>query len=157
VPPPNVETTLEGDDGIAVSATVRERLEAHRANPTCASCHAIMDPIGFSLEQFDLIGAFRETDSGQPIDTSATLADGTLVDGPGALRAALLDRSEAFVTAMTEKLLTYALGRGLEYTDMPTVRQIVRAAQREDYRFSALIRGIVHSEPFLHQVKGAGN
>ncbi|MGD8810039.1 MAG: DUF1592 domain-containing protein [Gammaproteobacteria bacterium] len=156
VPPPNVETTLEGDDGIAVATTVRERLEAHRANPTCASCHAIMDPIGFSLEQFDLIGAFRESDNGEPIDTSAALVDGTRIDGPAALREALLGRSEAFVTAMTEKLMTYALGRGLEYTDMPTVRKIVHAARQEDYRFSALLSGIVHSEPFLHQVKGAG-
>jgi hypothetical protein len=115
-----------------------------------------MDPIGFSLEQFDLIGAFRESDNGEPIDTSAALVDGTHIDGPAALREALLGRSEAFVTAMTEKLMTYALGRGLEYTDMPTVRKIVHAARQEDYRFSVLLSGIVHSEPFLHQVKGAG-
>jgi hypothetical protein len=153
-PPPNVETTLEGDDGTAVALTVRERLEAHRANPVCASCHAIMDPVGLTLENFDLIGAWRETDGGQPIDTHATLTDGTVIDGPADLRAALLDRSEAFVTTTAEKLLTYALGRRLEYYDMPTIRAIVRRAAEEDYRFSALVLGVVNSEPFRTRVNG---
>ena len=157
VPPPNVETTLAGDDGAEVAQSVRERLEAHRANPVCASCHAIMDPIGFSLENFDLIGAWRDTDGGQVIDTQATLSDGTPVDGPEALRAALLDRSDAFVTTATEKLLTYALGRGLEYYDMPVIRAIVREAAKDEYRFSALILGIVQSEPFRTRVKEARN
>jgi hypothetical protein len=155
VPPPNVETTLEGDDGAVVAASVRERLEAHRANPTCASCHAIMDPVGFSLENFDLIGAWRDTDGGRPIDTHATLTDGTAIDGPQALRAALLERPDAFVETAAERLLTYALGRRLEYYDMPTVRAIVRGAEAEDYRFSALVLGIVRSEPFRTRVKGA--
>jgi hypothetical protein len=154
VPPPNVETTLAGDNGDAIGSTVRARLEAHRGSPTCASCHAIMDPIGFSLENFDLIGAWRDTDEGMQIDTRATLADGTRIDGPGELREALLARSDAFVTTLTEKLLTYALGRGIEYSDMPTVRAIVREAEKADYRFSALIEGIVLSEPFLTRVKG---
>lgn len=154
VPPPDVETTLEGDDGAAVAQTVRERLEAHRENPVCASCHAIMDPIGFSLENFDLIGAWRDLDSGQPIDTRAVLADGTIVDGPATLQAALLSRSDAFVTAATEKLMTYALGRRLEYYDMPTVRAIVADAAADDYRLSALIAGIVASEPFRMRVSG---
>jgi hypothetical protein len=153
VPPPNVETTLEGDDGGAVASSVRERLEAHRANPTCASCHRIMDPIGFALENFDLIGAWRETDAGVPIDATGELVDGTYLDGPAALREALLGRSEAFVTTSTEKLMTYALGRAIEYYDMPTVRAIVRAAAEEDYRFSALVLGIVNSAPFRSKIK----
>lgn len=155
IPPPNVETTLEGDDGPAATASVRERLEAHRSNPTCASCHAIMDPLGFTLENFDLVGAWRQTDGGRPIDTRAALNDGTVVDGPASLRAALLDRSDAFVTAVTERLLTYALGRRLEYYDMPTVRAIVRRARADEFRFSALVLGVVLSEPFRTQVKGA--
>jgi hypothetical protein len=154
VPPPDVETTLEGDDGTAVDLTVRERLEAHRENPVCASCHNIIDPIGFTLENFDLIGAWRDTDSGSPIDTSAVLVDGTVVTGPEDLRAALLDRSEAFIENATEKLMTYALGRRLEYYDMPAIRAIVSRAAADDYRFSSLILGIVQSEPFLTRIKG---
>jgi hypothetical protein len=147
-PPPNVETTLEGDDGAAVATTVRERLEAHRSNPVCASCHQIMDPLGFTLEQFDLIGAWRERDGEQPIDTSARLADGTQLDGPVDLRNALLERREAFVTGVAERLLTYALGRRIEYYDMPTVRAIVRAADADDDRFSAFVLGVARSAPF---------
>lgn len=157
IPPPNVETTLEGDDGAMVAASVRERLEAHRSNPNCASCHAIMDPVGFALENFDLIGAWRDTDGGRPIDTSATLADGTTIDGAAALRTALLSRSSAFVTVATEKLLTYALGRSLEYYDMPTVRAIVRRAEAEENRFSAFVLAVAQSEPFRTRVKGANN
>jgi hypothetical protein len=148
VPPPDVETTLEGDAGELVALSVRERLEAHRENPVCASCHAIMDPIGFTLENFDLIGAWRDTDGGVPIDTSGTLTDGTVVDGPAALREALLGRSEAFVTTASEKLLTYALGRRLEYYDMPAIRAIVSRSAAEDYRFSALVLSVVESEQF---------
>ena len=155
IPPPDVETTLEGDDGGEVAQTVRERLEAHRENPVCASCHAIMDPIGFSLENFDLIGAWRDTDGGQVIDTHATLTDGTVVDGPIALREALLARPEVFVTTATERLMTYALGRGIEYYDMPTIRAIVRQAATEDYRFSSLVLGVVESEAFGTRTTGA--
>jgi hypothetical protein len=157
VPPPNVETTLEGDDGAAATTSVRERLEAHRANPVCASCHAVMDPIGFALEPFDLIGAWRDTDEGRPIDARATLTDGTVVDGPATLKAALLNRSEAFVSTVTEKLMTYALGRRLEYYDMPAVRAIVRDAAAEDHSLSALVVGIVRSEQFRTHVKGAND
>lgn len=153
-PPPNVETTLEGDDGPAAAASVRERLEAHRRDPACAACHAIMDPLGFTLENFDLVGAWRELDGGKAIDTHATLTDGTFVDGPSALRAALIERSHAFVTTFAEKLLTYALGRRLEYYDMPTVRAIVNGAAQDDHRFSAIVLGIVMSEPFRTRVKG---
>ena len=151
-PPPNVETTLAGDDGAAVVDTVRDRLEAHRAEPVCASCHAIMDPIGFTLENFDLIGAWRDTDGGQAIDTTAVLTDGTAVDGPDALRAALLDRSDAFVTTAAEKLMTYALGRRLEHYDMPAIRAIVSSAAGDDYRLSSLVQGIVASEAFRMRV-----
>jgi hypothetical protein len=154
VPPPDVETTLEGDDGNAVALSVRERLEAHRANPVCASCHAIMDPIGFTLENFDLIGAWRETDGGRPIDTRAVLVDGTVLDGPEALRAALLGRSEAFVTTLTEKLLTFALGRRIEYYDMPAIRAIVRQAAADDYRLSSLVLGVATSDAFGTRVMG---
>ena len=156
VPPPNVETTLEGDDGATVATSVRERLEAHRANPACASCHAIMDPIGFSLENFDLIGGWRDTDNGRPIDTAVMLADGTELNGPGDLRNALVARSDAFVETATEKLLTYALGRAVEYHDMPTIRSIVRAAAQDDYKFSDLVLGIVRSDAFRMRVKGGG-
>lgn len=154
IPPPDVETTLEGDDGNAVALTVRERLEAHRKNPACASCHAIVDPIGLSLENFDLIGAWRESDSGRPIDPSAVLVDGTVLDGPEALRQALLGRRDAFVSNLAEKLLTYALGRGIEYYDMPTIRAIVRQAAADDYRLSAFILGVIESEPFGTRVNG---
>jgi hypothetical protein len=147
-PPPNVETTLEGDDGAEAMSSVRERLEAHRANPNCATCHATMDSIGFTLENFDLIGAWRDTDGGRPIDASSTLVDGTYVDGSAALRQALNGRADAFVTTAVEKLMTYALGRRLEYDDMPTVRSVVEQAADADYRLSAIIEAIAGSEPF---------
>jgi Protein of unknown function (DUF1592)/Protein of unknown function (DUF1588)/Protein of unknown function (DUF1585)/Protein of unknown function (DUF1587)/Protein of unknown function (DUF1595) len=153
VPPPNVETTLEGDDGGAVASSVRQRLEAHRKNPVCASCHQIMDPIGFALENFDLIGRWRETDGRAPIDASAELTDGTHIDGPVELREALLGRANTFVTTLTEKLMTYALGRAMEPEDMPSVRSIVRQAAAEDYRFSALVLGIVESPAFKSNMK----
>jgi hypothetical protein len=156
VPPPDVETTLEGDDGGATALTVRARLEAHRENPVCASCHAIMDPVGLTLENFDLIGAWRDQDNGQPIDARSTLVDGTAVDGIADLRRVLLDRTDAFVATATEKLLSYALGRRIEYYDMPTIRAIVRQAKPEDYRFSSLIMGVIASEAFRTRVRGEG-
>jgi hypothetical protein len=144
-----VETNLEAKSapGAAIPS-LRQRLEQHRANPSCASCHAVMDPIGFALENFDQIGAWREIDGTTPVNASGKLVDGTSLDGPASLRQALLDRREAFATATTEKLLTYALGRRVEYFDMPTIRTIVRDAGRIDYRFSALVAGIVKSLPF---------
>lgn len=156
VPPPNVETTLEGDDGGSVATSVRERLEAHRSNPVCAACHQIMDPIGFALENFDLIGAWRDTDGERPIDARAVLSDGTPISGPGDLRAALLGRADAFVETATEKLMTYALGRRLEYYDMPAIRGIVGNAGADDYRFSSLVLGVVMSDQFRRRVKGGG-
>jgi mono/diheme cytochrome c family protein len=146
-PPPNVPTLEEeSEDGRALS--MREAMERHRVNPTCASCHATMDPIGFSLENFDAVGAFRQEFENQPIDASGTMPDGDAFAGPAGLRGILLDRSDLFVGTLTQKMMTYALGRGLEYYDMPTVRQIVREAADDDYRWSSIVLGIVRSAPF---------
>jgi hypothetical protein len=136
-PPPDVPPLKENKERDK-PLTMREQMEEHRANPACASCHKLMDPLGFSLENFDAVGAWRLSDAGTPISASTQLADGTKIDGPVALRQALLRQPEAFVRTMTEKLLTYALGRGLEYYDMPVVRSIVRDAARQDYRFLAI-------------------
>jgi len=146
-PPVNVPPFPENEEG-AKPRPIREILEEHRRNPACASCHAVMDPLGFSLENFDATGEWRIKDKGGPIDPSGVLADGTKVDGPLALRQALLKQPERFVDTMTEKLLTYALGRGLEHHDMPVVRTVVRDAAKQDYRFSALVFNIVKSTPF---------
>jgi mono/diheme cytochrome c family protein len=146
-PPPGVETNLATTPG-AAPTSVRQRLEQHRASPSCASCHAVMDPVGFSLENFDLIGEYRDEDGGVPVNSTGKLADGTQLDGPASLRKALLDRRGAVASTATEKLLTYALGRRVDYFDMPAVRTIVRDAARQDYRFSSLIAGIVKSVPF---------
>jgi hypothetical protein len=155
VPPPGVETNLEKDPAEVKSTSLRQRMEAHRTNPVCASCHKIMDPIGFALENFDLVGTWRERDGRIPIDSSGQLVDGTTLHGPADLRQALLSRSNAFVTNVTERLLTYALGRPVEYYDMPTVRAIVRRAAQNDYRFSSLVLGVVESAPFQMKVKRA--
>ncbi|MGH9242176.1 MAG: DUF1592 domain-containing protein, partial [Vicinamibacterales bacterium] len=148
LPPPGVETNLTETETGSAATSVRQRLERHRASPNCASCHAVMDPVGFSLEPFDLIGKWRETDGVSAVNATGRLADGTALDGPGSLRKALLDRREAVAAAATEKLLTYALGRRVEYFDMPAVRAVVRDAARTEYRFSSLIAGIVKSVPF---------
>lgn len=148
VPPAGVETNLDANGEVAQPASLRERLEQHRKDPVCASCHKIMDPIGLALENFDLTGKWRDRDGGEPIDASAQMVDGTVLNGPASLRAALLSRSDAFLFAFTEKLLTYALGRGLEAQDMPTVRAIVREAASDHYRLSALILAITRSAPF---------
>ena len=152
VPPPGVETNLE-QDAAAPKATLRQRLEAHRANPVCASCHKIMDPMGFALENFDLVGTWRDLDGEAPVDSSGQLADGTPLNGPADLRKALLSRSDAFMTTVTEKLLIYALGRPVHYADMPTVRAIVRRAAANDHRFSSLLLGIVESDAFQKRIK----
>ena len=146
-PPANVPEFKEDAHGEKL-VSVRERLEQHWKNPTCAGCHKMMDPIGFSLENFDAVGAWRVSDNGFEIDASGQLVDGTLVDGPASLRRALLAQSETFSRTFTEKLLTYALGRGLEFYDMPVVRSIVREAAQNDNRFSAFALGIVKSVPF---------
>jgi hypothetical protein len=153
IPPPGVDTNLEKNPEEVKNTSLRRRLEAHRANPTCASCHKIMDPIGFALENFDLVGTWREADGRTPVDASGQLVDGTVVQGPAQLRQALLSRSEAFATNVTEKLFTYALGRPVQYFDMPTVRAVVHRAAQNDYRFSSLIFGVVSSEPFQKKMK----
>jgi hypothetical protein len=147
LPPPNVPALKENADGSA-PATVRERMEQHRANPVCAACHKLMDPIGFSLESFDAIGRFRTHDAGNKIDTSGLLVDGSKLNGPASLRAALMNYPDAFVGSMAEKLLMYALGRRLETYDMPVARAITREAAKNNYRFSTIVMGIVTSAPF---------
>ena len=147
-PPPNVPDLVEERDPRKV-LPMREQMAAHRANPVCASCHAQMDQLGFVLENFDAIGEWREMyASGLPIDPSAESPDGTRFDGPNQLRTWLLSHSDDFVTTVTDRLLTYALGRGLDATDAPAVRQIMRAAAGEDYRFASLVAGVVASVPF---------
>jgi hypothetical protein len=146
--PPLKET---GDDG--KPASLRTLMERHRATPACATCHRVMDPLGFSLENFDATGRWRVKEAAGVVDASGQLADGTPVDGPVALRKALLKHPEQFVRTMTEKMLTYALGRGLEYYDMPIVRQIARGSASQNYRFSSIVLGIVNSTPFLKKVR----
>jgi len=147
-PPPNVPAFPENVAGTPPKS-VRERMERHRADPVCASCHRVMDPLGFALENFDGIGRWRDTsEAGTRIDASGTLMDGTAVDGPATLRNALVAHRQEFVGTVTEKLLTYALGRGVEYYDQPAVRKIVQNAAEQQYRWSAIIRGIAESVPF---------
>jgi hypothetical protein len=153
-PPPNVpalkENTRPSDKSpeAVESLSVRQRMEQHRTNAACVSCHRMMDPIGFALENFDGIGQWRTRDGAIPIEASGELNDGTKIDGPAGLRHALLNYSEQYMRTVTEKLLTYALGRGVEHYDMPVIRSIVRDAARTDYRFSSLVLGIVKSPPF---------
>ncbi len=147
-PPPNIPPLKDAASGSSAPQTMRQLMEAHRANPACAGCHKMMDPIGFALENFDGIGKWRTKDAGQNVDASSQLTDGTKIVGVVDLRNALLRYSPQFARVVTEKLLTYALGRGVEYQDMPVVRAIVRDAARNNYRFSTLIEGIVNSEPF---------
>ncbi len=146
-PPPDVPP-LKGNQQGQKPRTMREQMAEHRANPVCASCHKTMDSIGFAMENFDAVGAWRAEDAGQPIDASGVLADGTKINGVVSLRNALVSRPDMFAGTLTRKLLIYALGRGLEYQDMPAVRTILRDASRDNYRFSAIVLGIVHSTPF---------
>jgi hypothetical protein len=155
-PPPGVEVNLEPSKTGDAPTSLRQRMERHRASAACASCHAVMDPIGFSLENFDLAGKWRATDGGVAVIASGRLADGTAIDGPAGLRQALLSRQEAFAATATERLLTYALGRKVEYFDMPAVRGVLQAAARQDYRFSAMVVGIVQSAPFQMKKKVGG-
>jgi len=158
-PPPNVPPLKETSNGGAapLEQTMRERMEQHRQNPVCASCHKMMDPIGFTLENFDAVGAWRSTQFGRPLDPAGQLTDGTKIDGPASLRQGLVHYSPQFVRTLTEKLLTYALGRGVEYEDMPLVRSIVRDAARSDYHFTSLVMGIVRSAPFQMNRKAPDN
>ncbi|PYS05547.1 MAG: hypothetical protein DMG12_07210 [Acidobacteria bacterium] len=151
-PPPNIPALKERSD-TGKPTTLRERMEEHRTNPTCAGCHRMMDPIGFSLENFDALGQWRTTDEGVKIDPSGTVFNGAKVDGPASLRQMLTSRPEVFVGVLTEKMLTYGLGRGVQYYDMPAVRSVVRDAGHNDFRFSSIVLGIVKSAPFQMKVK----
>jgi mono/diheme cytochrome c family protein len=149
-PLPNVPTLEEAAKGAKTAPkTVRETLELHRASPVCASCHSIIDPPGFALENFNSVGQWRErTENGAAIDAAGVLADGTKVSGPVALRNAILSRPDAFATVLTERIMTYALGRGVEPSDMPVVRSIVRKASQSNYRLASIVQSIVESAPF---------
>jgi mono/diheme cytochrome c family protein len=158
-PPPNVEAFQENKEGEQFK-TIRQIMEAHRANPSCNACHGVMDPLGFALENFDTIGTYRTMDrfTRTTIDASGTLVDGTAVTGPADLRTALMKRREQFVQTMTEKLMTYALGRSLDYYDMPAVRAIVRDGKATNYRFSTMVMGIVNAPAFRSStVESAGS
>jgi len=146
-PPPAVPPLKEAVDNQKV-LSVRDRMIQHRQNPVCAACHQMMDPIGLTLENFDAIGRWRTRDSGYAVDPSATMYDGTVLDGPASLRQAVLNRSDAFIETFTEHLLSYGLGRVLDSRDMPTVRSIAREAASNDNRISSFILGVVQSVPF---------
>ena len=156
-PPPNVPALEDATAGTQKVLTLREQMTVHRKNPPCAGCHKIMDPIGFALDNFDADGKWRSKqggDGGSPIDASVTLFDGQQADGPAGLRQALLRYAPQFARMFTEKMMTYALGRGVEYTDMPVLRGIVNDAARDNSRFSAIVLGIVRSPQFQMRVKG---
>jgi len=157
-PPPGVNTTLAETKRGNRPTTIRERLDQHRTNPVCSTCHAVIDPVGFALESFDVLGAWRTKDEGgNPVDTAGSWPNGRKIDGFAGLQAMLLDRPEGFVGTLTEKLMTYALGRRLEYYDKPVVRKIVRDAAARDYRWSALILGIAESPAFQMRAARASN
>ena len=144
-----MDTNLAAAKPGTTPPSIRERLAAHRTDPTCASCHAVIDPLGFALENFDVIGGWRTTDeAGNPVDAAGQTVSGAHVEGLTGLRAMLLSEPDRFPRTVTEKLLAYALGRRLEYYDRPAVRTIVREAAREDYRWSAIVLGIVKSPAF---------
>ena len=155
-PPPGVETELKERPGEAPQ-TLRARLEAHRINPTCSSCHQLFEPMGLAMENFDAVGQWRTLDAGHPIDATGVTNDGVELDGLASLRELTLMNGDLFAQVVTDKLLTYALGRGLEYEDMPLVRSITRQAAEEDYRFSALLMGVIESPAFTMNLKSAPN
>jgi hypothetical protein len=157
-PPPGVDTNLAENKPGAMPLTMRERLAQHRRNPTCAGCHSVIDSLGFALENFDAIGGWRALDeSGRRIDATGTTMSGSRIEGLAGLRALLLEQPDRFARTVTEKLLAYALGRRLEFYDRPAVRRIVHDAAADDYRWSALILGIVKSPAFLMRTAGAPN
>jgi hypothetical protein len=149
-PPPGVPALNDKDIGTTKALTVRELMAKHRASPTCASCHAVMDPLGFALENFDGVGMWRDKDrfANAPIDSAGELPDGTKINGPDDLRNALLRHPDQFVQTFVENLLTYSMGRTHEYYDMPTVRRIVRDTAVKDYKFSAIVQAVVRSDQF---------
>jgi cytochrome c5 len=158
-PPPGVDTSLKGKPpvagGVTVDPPMRVRMEQHHTNPVCASCHKIFEPIGLGMENFDAIGSWRTSDGDNPIDATGTLSDGTKIDGVTGLRDALVRHSDQFARVVTERMLTYALGRGVEYQDMPTLRSIIRDSAPGKYRFTSIVMGIVKSPPFQTNMKTA--
>jgi hypothetical protein len=149
-PPPGVETSLDNPKPGTAPASIRERLAAHRVNPSCNGCHSAIDPLGFALENFDAIGGWRTVDeSGGPVDARGTTVSGATLEGLTGLRKLLLEQPDQFPRTVTEKLLSYALGRRLEYADQPAVRKIVRDAAAENYRWSSIVLGIARSPVFL--------
>jgi hypothetical protein len=146
--PPGVETNLDASVHLEGPATLRTRLEAHREQPACRNCHALLDPIGFAMEPFDKVGRLRTEDGGLPINASGTMVDGVRLNGPDDLRRALVRSSDLFVVAFTEKLMTYALGRPMTHADAPTVRDIVRRSRADQYTLPTLIMHVVQSAPF---------
>jgi hypothetical protein len=154
-PPPANVPALDDVKTVKKNAPVRERLAEHRKNPACAGCHRLTDPVGFALENYDAVGRWRTLDGGEPIDPSGTLYDGTPLDGVAGLQTAILGNPDLFVTALSEKLLTFATGRGVEYYDAPAVRKIVRDARAADYRFASIVMGIVNSVPFRMRSTGS--
>jgi hypothetical protein len=154
-PPPNVPDLAEASKGKA--ATVREQTEMHRARPACASCHAVMDPLGFALENFNTVGAFRTVDPQfhKPIDPAATMPDGTKLGGPADLHKALAARGGQFTQIITEKLMTYAVGRAVDFNDMPSVRRIVQDAKSQNSTFESIVLGVVNSDAFRRRAPAA--
>jgi hypothetical protein len=155
-PPPNVNTNLPEETASSRPRTIRERLAEHRSNPTCATCHSVMDPLGFALESFDAAGGWRTTDErGNPVDNAGAWANGAEIEGFAGLRAVLLGQGEQFVKTVTGKLMSYALGRTINHNDQPTIRKIVRDARAADYSWSAVVQGIVESPQFLTQSRAS--
>lgn len=151
-PPPNVVPALRENTGTGRSIPFRERMAEHRANPACSGCHQLMDPMGFSLENYDAVGRWRTAEGGTPIDAGGALLDGSRFEGVAGLQKALLSKPEPFLTTFTEKLLTYALGRGADYYDGPAIRSVLHSARQSEYKFSAIIQGIVSSTPFQYRI-----
>jgi hypothetical protein len=153
-PPPGVETDITPEDGEAPK-TLRAMMEAHRANPSCSSCHNIFEPMGIALENFDAVGKWRTEDKGNPIDPTGSITDGTPLTGVESLREITVRGGDQFAQVVTEKLLTYAIGRGLEYQDMPMLRSVTRSAAEDNYKFSSLIMGVINSPAFTMNIKTA--
>ncbi|HTR00400.1 MAG TPA: DUF1588 domain-containing protein, partial [Candidatus Acidoferrum sp.] len=151
-PPPGVEIKLDQKPG-EKPRTLRDRLEQHHTNPTCATCHKMFEPMGFALENFDAVGAWRLQEVGNPIDSKGIITDGTVIDGIKGLRDLTVKKSDLFARTFTQKLLTYAIGRGVEDEDMPLVRSIARDAAKDNYRFSALLMGVIQSPAFTMNQK----
>jgi hypothetical protein len=147
-PPPNIPPLMETSGADGKVLPLRERMEKHRASATCAGCHRVMDPIGFALENYDATGRWRTTEEGRPIDASGTLFTGAPLDGVVGLRREIARHPDVFVGVLTEKMMTYALGRGIEYYDMPAVRKVVQDARASNYRFSSIVLGVTRSVPF---------